>query len=384
MSWLRQNAVFLSCMVIFLSTGIVVGWFLAQHNLEKASLFFSPLVSNKTVEKPLQQYSIPNLSTTQFLASSISLETLIRREAEYDAYQFSYLSRGKRISGQLNIPKSVLSGQPARGSIVLLRGYVPLENYTTGVGTRNAAAVFAKAGYLTFAPDFLGYGTSDPELENSWEARFIKPVQVIELLRSIEQLQSTPLAISQTMSEDFKSDSLSVSPGKIGFWAHSNGGAVALTAIEIMNHSVPTTLWAPVTAPFPYSILYFGDELADEGKDQRAWLALFEKEYDVFDFSLTRHLDRLHGPLQLHQGGNDDAVLRWWSDEFVDKLKAENERRAHLERTAATESAEVRLKNNLSPISITYFVYPGADHNLQPEWSTVVARDLAFFSETLR
>ena len=57
--------------------------------------------------------------------------------------------------------------------------------------------------------------------------------------------------------------------GKIGIWGHSNGGQIALTVLEISQKEYPTVLWAPVSKPFPYSILYYTDEAEDRGKALR-------------------------------------------------------------------------------------------------------------------
>ena len=61
-----------------------------------------------------------------------------------------------------------------------IRGYVDKEEYKTGVGTKNAAAVFAKNGYITIAPDFFGVAGSDDELVDTWTARFEKPMLVAQ------------------------------------------------------------------------------------------------------------------------------------------------------------------------------------------------------------
>ena len=154
---------------------------------------------------------------------------------------------------------------------------------------------------------------------------------------------------------------------RLGIWAHSNGGQIALTTLEILNQPIPTSLWAPVTAPFPYSLLFFSDENEDEGKATRKWIAQFEQDYDVYEFSLTQHLDLLQGELQLHHGTLDEAALKSWSDEFVAKVKTENKSR----------QANQQIK-------INYFSYPGADHNLQPGWNTAIQRDIEFFGRKLK
>jgi hypothetical protein len=91
--------------------------------------------------------------------------------------------------------------------------------------------------------------------------------------------------------------------------------------------------------------------------------------------------------MQLQQGTNDDAVLKWWSDEFIVKIKKENLRREaereklHDALSSGTVSASIDL--DLEPIRYEYFLYQGADHNLRPDWDTAVARDITFFQREL-
>ncbi len=59
-------------------------------------------------------------------------------------------------------------------------------------------------------------------------------------------------------------------------------------------------------------------------------------------------------PIQIHQGSMDEAVTKVWSDNLSKALKSKEK-------------------------SVNYFVYPGADHNMKPNWDSVVTRDLEFF-----
>src|SRR5690606_12576914 len=121
-----------------------------------------------------------------------------------------------------------------------------------------------------------------------------------------------------------------------------------------------TTLWAPVSQPFPYSVLYYTDESPDGGKYLREQLSHFEftLENDPDNFSVLKRADRILAPIQIHQGGADDAVPLKWSQQLYATLRD------------ATVSADI-------------FVYPQADHNLQPNWDEVVQRDLLFFGNEL-
>lgn len=394
-----RSAIALGFLVFFGLVGFGFGWrvrsqYQPGQEIETASDLINPFISRYgTQSQPLNAYRTETLAAQTFTAESPI--TIIDRlgpndeDAQYRSYLISYVSDGKTISGQLNVPVTAppTGGYPV---IVMLRGFVPEDSYQTGVGTKNAAAYYASNGYATIAPDFLGFGESDDPPEDTWEARFIKPINVAQLLESISAYPEV------TSSEELPGPvSVLLDSNNLGLWGHSNGGQIALTTLQITGKEIPTTLWAPVTAPFPYSILFFGDELADEGKEQRAWIALFEDTYDVLDFSVPQHLDLLPATtIQIHHGALDDAAPIAWTEEFIDKIQFENNRRATFENQqrekistasgAMKQALEDELREAvLDKITIEYFRYPQTDHNLSPSWNTVVQRDVTFFEEQL-
>jgi dienelactone hydrolase len=397
-----KKCILLLLFVLAVAGSVFVGGKLARKLRSPLSKVLPSSLSPKPSPTPLPllEYTIENLSHRQFSASSIVLEKKLETHDSFEAWEFSYHTLGKKMTGLVNIPTRSPSDTNPQSFpvVVLVRGYVPLEIYKTGMGTKPASHYFAEHGYVTFSPDFFGYGESDPEELDNWTARFQKPVELAELIKSI---RSTPHLLPNVV----------VNPAQLGIWAHSNGGQIALTTLEVLGEPIPTTLWAPVTAPFPYSVLFFGDETADEGKTNRSDVATFEKKYDVFDFSLTRHLDKLRGPLQFHQGLRDDAIPPVWTPEFIDKLTAENTRRQKIlklqkdtqqqrvpdENLGATSSHEAALAGAsasaetslvdpklLEPILVTSFTYPTADHNMRGGWDEAIARDLSFFEKWLR
>src|SRR5690606_20710038 len=115
----------------------------------------------------------------------------------------------------------------------------------------------------------------------------------------------------------------------------------------------------------PYSILYYTDESPDFGRALRSALAAFEAVYDVDKYSLHSYWNRIHAPIQLHQGGADDAVPIEWSDELAEILRG------------------LKTEDGKAQIEVSYYRYPEADHNLQTNWGTVIERDLVFFRSHL-
>ncbi len=327
--------------IALIITGVVVLGVLVWALSKGSNQLINP-AGEKTPQvkvKPYEGYSFENLAHRPPKPSVIQLGKKIADFPDYSSYMFYYQSEGRKISGQLNMPN--LSRM--MGVVVMARGYVDKEGYRTGIGTKNAAEMYAKNGYITLAPDFSGYGESDPENTNALGARLSKPVEILDLLSSLRSLPQIDLT-------------------EVYLWGHSNGGQIMLSVMEVIGMGwMPekvtikgATLWAPVSKPFPYNILFYTDEADDQGKWLRSEISKFEADYDVYQYSIDRYLDRINIPIQLHQGSSDDSVPKKWSDELAKKLK---------------DSEKI----------ITYYVYPGADHNLKPGWDTVVTRDLEFF-----
>jgi uncharacterized protein len=326
-----KKVIFLFCIIgIVIVAGIVVFF-------KRSTVIISPI--GKILEKPLDKYTITALSAKIFSPTPIILDEATATTSAYTVYTFHYIVDSLKVTGVAHIPNTA-SEKNKKPVIVQFRGYVDRDAYTPGEGTSHSSEVYAKNGFITLAPDFLGYGGSDMPSRDVFEERFQTYTSALTLFSSIGTL---PMADST----------------RVGIWGHSNGGQIALTISEILHHSVPAVLWAPVSKPFPYSILYYTDDIQDHGKALRAVLSTFEKEYDVELYSLTNYLDRIVGPLQIHQGGADPSVPQKWTDDLVKVL-------------------------NENKTDVQYFTYPAADHNMTGAWNTVVLRDVEFFKKYLK
>jgi hypothetical protein len=329
--------------------------------------------------KVLDKYNFENLSQRQYQGSEIKLENVIKEEEKFTSWLFSFQSDGKKVTGMANIPLRLRSGQAKFPVVVMLRGYADEEIYFTGLGTRKAAGVFAENGFITLAPDFLGFGGSDtssadisspretnlfisspretnlfisspretnlfissPRETNLFilEARFERPITVLNLLASIKNLPQAD-------------------PNKIFLWAHSNGGQIALSALEISQKPIPTTLWAPVTKGFPESVLQYMGEMDDQGLKVKEAVDDFLTLYDPKNYSIDNYFADIKAPLQVHQGTADEYIHTEWTDSFVKTLKDLGK-------------------------SVVYYKYPRNDHNLSRDWDLVIQRDLQFFKKFL-
>ena len=214
----------------------------------------------------------------------------------------------KRVSGLANIPKAE-GNYPV---IIMFRGFVPNDIYKPGVGTQPSAQVFVHNGFITLAPDFLGYGQSASGSADGFENRFQTYTTALTLLSSLAKLNTG-------LSSEY-SGTISADMTKIGIWGHSNGGHVALSVLALSGVTYPTVLWAPVSKSFPYSILYYTDESDDQGKALRKALGSFEAIYNTDDFSPERYYKWIKAPLEINQGTADQEVPYWWSEDLVATL----------------------------------------------------------------
>lgn len=249
----------------------------------------------------------------------------------------SFQSNGKKITGMMNIPKTVMSNKMP--VVIMIRGYADSSGYYSGSGTWKVADELAKSGFVTVSIDFLGFGGSDNESIDTLEARFEKVESVLDLIASVKNL-------------DY------IDPNKIGIWAHSNGGQIALSVLEVSGEYHPTTMWAPMTNPFPNSVL----ETADSGPAGDAIRKLindFTKQYDSRRYAFENYYSWVNAPVLIHQGTADEWCEIEWQQDVVNKLK-------------------------LLGKQASLYIYQGDDHNLKNNWNLAVARDISFFTSVLR
>jgi alpha-beta hydrolase superfamily lysophospholipase len=332
-------------------------------------LFFSGWLSSdiyrsmqKTGSKQIEttpidysRYEILKLQDAKPNVTSFVIGDLLNETEKYNAYEFSMIfspdpenQKQKKVTGRLTIPNV----DTPKGVIVMLRGYVDKTVFKSGDGTKNAGNYFTEDGYITVAPDFLGYGESDTESSHIFEARFQTYTTVLALLETIEGSSLNP----NILSGNSQVTNLLTNQYPIFIWSHSNGGHIALTILEITKEKYPTVLWAPVTKPFPYSVLYYTDESNDQGVFIRKQLALFEQTHTAKAYSLREYLPLIEAPIAIYQGTADTAVPYLWSREIAQVLRELGK-------------------------DVEYNEYAGSDHNLRPAWDSIVEANLEFFDK---
>ena len=327
--------------VVGLAVGLVAGFIIGFIDWDNLWPRQVPMTVPEVVELPLEKYQVEKLAARTDWGSAIEMGELEAThsassgQAGYVIQKFYFESDGDRVSGLAHVPDECIKCPV----IAQFRGYYDRNKNFPGAGTRRTAAEFVKAGYITLAPDFLGYGESASPSADVFEARFQTYTTAVNLLYSIKSLEF-------------------IDPDRVGLWGHSNGGHIALTVLEITGAVYPAVVWAPVTAAFPYSILYYTDDYDDGGQALRKDLARFEDNYDVNKYTLVNYLDRINAPVLYQQGTDDPDIPIKWSRRLVGQMRGMDK-------------------------LVDYVEYSGADHNMLPVWETAVARDIEFFDRYL-
>jgi uncharacterized protein len=308
----------------------------------------------KIIPRPLNTYKFENLRKTKFVPTEITVGKQIDERQDSVSRMFYFSTPEKpnskkmlKTSGVINIPKK----DGTYPVVVMFRGFIP-DPYKSGEGTQPSAKVLAKNDFITLAPDFLGFGESDKGSMDPFENRFQTYTTALSLLSSLTNLnKALDASYSGTITADLT---------KIGIWGHSNGGSIALSALELSGVNYPTVLWAPVSKSFPYSVLYYTDEYDDQGKSARKVIANFENLYDSDKFSQINYFNWIKAPIEIHQGELDEEVPIWWSRELTSFLKNKG-------------------------VNVTLITYPNADHNFLPsDWTQSVLDTISFFNKLFK
>jgi len=251
----------------------------------------------------------------------------------FESRAISFESNGKDISGMMNIPNSCR--KKLCPTIIMVRGYADAEGYFIGSGSWKAADELARNGFITVSLDFLGFGLSDYESKDILEARFEKVMSLLDLIESVKEMEG-------------------VDKDRIGIWAHSNGGQIVISVLEITGEKYPTALWAPMTNPFPKSILETIDETSESGMEVKMRLDKFEENYDSELYAINNFYEWIEAPLLIHQGDEDVWCEVEWQEDLVDELR-------------------------LLDKNVKLDIRKGNDHNLKQSWDEVIKMDINFY-----
>ena len=158
----------------------------------------------------------------------IEILAKLDESSSFTRYKIRYPSDGLTIYGFANIPK----GEGPFPVIIAIHGNYDTSNYQLMPYSTYDADILARRGYLVFHPNMRNFG------ESSKGDDLYRSGTAIDILNLVAILKA-PIAKTGEL-EKAKTE-------KIGLWAHSMGGEIALRVVTVSNNIDATVLYAPMT-----------------------------------------------------------------------------------------------------------------------------------------
>ncbi|MDQ7030719.1 MAG: alpha/beta fold hydrolase [Ardenticatenia bacterium] len=298
----------------------------------------TPHPSPTPTPSPLAPYTIEGLRSREYPGGTIEIRSILARTATYTRYYIAYPSDGLTITGVMHVPTK---GDGPFPVIILNHGYIPPSRYWSGADTNRAAEYLVQHGYLTIAPDFRGWGGSDPG------PNYFRTGLVIDVLNLISSLPSLPQA----------------DPERVGMWGHSMGGGITTKAIVVDPRIRAAVLYAPVSANDREVIERWGGGPHPPDVSRDLWRAYKRAQDEPTFLRLTSpiyYMDLVTAPVQIHQGTADRVTPPAWAEAIRNALIAADK-------------------------YVEYYTYEGQGHAFQGQaWLTFLERTRRFFDRFVK
>ena len=249
-----------------------------------------------------QDLTIEALQNRIYGGGEIDILDTLEETDTFTRYLITYPSDGLTIYGFMNVPHEG-DNFPV---VLMLHGYMPVNEYETVTYTKRYADDLAEAGYFVIHPSFRNHPPSD-DGPNPYRIGYA--IDVLNLI-----------AIIQEQSQDDFGYLRRADAQNIHLWGHSMGGGVALRVITVL-HDVDYLQTAVLYAAMS------GDEQQNYEKI-REWRGgrgvNFEldasPEY-LAQISPLPYVAQLNTDIQVHHSIADDVVPVQWSEDLCAELE---------------------------------------------------------------
>jgi len=320
---------------------------------------FSPSLPVKNVPLINSPISIEYLRSLPINSEAIKIENEVEKGSNYKRYIASYLSEGNKVFGLLTVPDETqpVSGWPA---IIFNHGYIPPTQYVTTEGYVYYVDYFARNGFVVFKIDFRGNGESEGDASGS----YFSSAYTIDAISALKSLQK------------YKK----VNPKKIGMWGHSMAGNTVLRALLISNEIKAGVIWSGAVYSYQDFVKYKIEDTSYVHRPYETKVGTSQKDRETspeiqkirsnpesIDFdnsfwsaiSLTKNIQYLSAPLQIHHAVDDPVVNIGYSRDLGQVLK---------------ESSK----------TYELYEYEGGGHNISsPYFEEAMERSVQFFKKNL-
>ncbi len=310
----------------------------------------SPTLTPTLTPTPRHPLDVEAMRLRQYGESELTIEATLTWGPGYERFIVSYLSEGHKIYALMTVP---LGQRPASGWPVIIfnHGYIPPDIYRSTERYEFYVEGFAQNGYIVFRSDYRGHGSSEGEAVGAYSS----PAYTIDVLNGLEAVKGYPDA----------------DPQRIGMWGHSMGGHITLRAMVVNPDIKAGVIWAGVVASYPDMLQHWRrpgpTRTPDPERTRPSWRADLTQQYGSptenpqfwAAISANSHLSDISGPLQLHHGTSDLDVPVVMSELLAAEMEA-------------------------AGMPVELYIYEGDNHNLGINFSTAMARSVAFFDHHVK
>ena len=247
-----------------------------------------------------EEYTINYLRERTYGGGNIKFVEMMEDRGSFRRYLIRYPSDGLTIYGFANVPQGI-GPFPV---LIVLHGYVHIDEYETLDYTTDAADRLTEAGYIVFHPNLRNHPPSDPG-DNLF--RVGMTVDVLNLIALIKA-KAMPPEILLTVASD-----------QIGLWGHSMGGNIVLRVLTVSSDVKAAVLYASMS----------GDELKNSALlaainpgDQQLQTERVTSPALLQRISPMYFYEGITTPLQLYHGTNDLIVPVAWAQETCSLLSS--------------------------------------------------------------
>lgn len=239
---------------------------------------------------PFEQYTIAAMRMRSYGGGIIQILEELDDYAKFTRYKFLYESDGIPIYGFINIPKA----EGTFPAIIAIHGNYKTGGYQLMPYSTIYADRIAEEGYIVFHPNMRNYGKSgkgDDLYRNGLAT------DILNLLALIKSQQSVIAPLNK------------LDPRRVGIWAHSMGGEVALRVLTISNQVDATMLYAPMSGNLLMNATYIQSQEELDTPPQLIPLISTDAAYSL-----------ITSPIALYHGTADTIITVGWSIDTCDQL----------------------------------------------------------------
>ncbi len=296
-----------------------------------------------TQNAPLHPVSLPAYFDRTFDGRDLILGQVLTKNEAYTRYHITYKSGSFTISGIMNVP----IGDGPFPVLILNHGHIDTSVYTNGRGLKREQDYLSRRGYVVLHPDYRNHAQSDKDPDDE---QSLRPGYTEDVINAVYAVRNSGLLYFDT--------------AHIGMLGHSMGGGIAQNIAVIAPNLVDAiVLFAPVSADYVDNFNKWtrGDAARKGRADEMIALYGSPEHNPGFwrNMSPINFFDRVHTPILLHHGTEDESCALSWSARTADAL-----------RNAGKD--------------ITYHEYPSEPHEFINVWPQVMQRTAQFLDQYLK